>query len=167
MHICEFFSQFVWMLIFCSMLFVSVAFIISSRIYKKIYPGIKLNSNEVVLMPFRFVWPNPKSRFKVFIPIWLCKFTFYHNVLFIGHHVLLLLIVSQSSDWSSCPLIGHHVLWLVINVFWLVINVLWLFKMSSDWSSCLVYYILWKWDRQKDMISHMTIVFMWHSTNPI
>ena len=103
----NFSTQFVWMLIFCSMLFVSVAFIISSRIYKKIYPGIKLNSNEVVLMPFRFVWPNPKSRFKVFIPIWLCKFTFYHNVLFIGHHVLLLLIVSQSSDWSSCPLIGH------------------------------------------------------------
>ena len=43
------------MLIFCSMLFVSVALIITSRIYKKMYPGMKLNSNEVVLIPFRLV----------------------------------------------------------------------------------------------------------------
>ena len=43
------------MLIFCSILFVSVAFIISSRVYKKMYPEMKLNSEEVVLIPFRFV----------------------------------------------------------------------------------------------------------------
>ena len=55
MHICESFSQFVWTLIFCSILLVSVAFIISSRIYKNIYPKMKLCSNEVVLIPFRLV----------------------------------------------------------------------------------------------------------------
>ena len=43
------------MLIICSILFVSVAFIISSGIYKKMYPEMKLNSEEVVLIPFRFV----------------------------------------------------------------------------------------------------------------
>ena len=43
------------MMIFCSILLVSVAFIISSRIYKKMYPEIKLNSEEVVIIPFRFV----------------------------------------------------------------------------------------------------------------
>ena len=42
------------MLIFCSILLVSVAFIISSRVYKKVYPDMKLNSVEVVLIPFRF-----------------------------------------------------------------------------------------------------------------
>ncbi len=42
------------MLIFCSILLVSVAFIISSRIYKKIYPEMKLNTEEVVLIPFRY-----------------------------------------------------------------------------------------------------------------
>ena len=43
------------MLIFCSILFVSVAFIMTSRVYKKMYPGMKLHSNEVILIPFRFV----------------------------------------------------------------------------------------------------------------
>ena len=43
------------MWIFCSILLVSVAFIISSRVYKKMYPEMKLNSEEVVLIPFRFV----------------------------------------------------------------------------------------------------------------
>ena len=43
------------MWIFCSILFVSVALVISSRIYKKMYPEIKLNTEEVVLIPFRFV----------------------------------------------------------------------------------------------------------------
>ena len=55
MHICEFFFQFVWTLTFCSILLVSVAFIISSRIYKNMYPKMKLCSNEVVLIPFRLV----------------------------------------------------------------------------------------------------------------
>ena len=49
------FSQFVWMCIFCSILLVSVAFIVSSRIYKKMYPEMKLNSVELVLIPFRYV----------------------------------------------------------------------------------------------------------------
>ena len=48
------------MMIFCSILLVSVAFIISSRIYKKMYPEMKLNSEEVVLIPLRYVLPNPK-----------------------------------------------------------------------------------------------------------
>ena len=42
------------MLIFCSILLVSVAFIISSKIYKKMVPEMKLNSEEVVLIPFRY-----------------------------------------------------------------------------------------------------------------
>ena len=47
------------MMIFCSILLVSVAFIISSRIYKKMYPEMKLNSEEVVLIPFRYVLYGP------------------------------------------------------------------------------------------------------------
>ena len=122
----NFSTQFVWMLIFCSMLFVSVAFIITSRIYKKMYPEMKLNSEEVVLIPFRYVWPNPKLRFKFCFLIWLWKFV--HFIILSSYWPLcpLMLIVSQSSDWSSCPLIGpligHH-----------------------------VYYVLWKCDWQTDM----------------
>ena len=52
---CDFIPKFVWMMIFYSILFVSAAFIISSRVYKKVYPEMKLNSEEVVLIPFRFV----------------------------------------------------------------------------------------------------------------
>ena len=54
--------QFVWILIFCSISLVSVAFIITSRIYKKMYPEMKLNSNEVVLIPFRFVIYSPPTQ---------------------------------------------------------------------------------------------------------
>ena len=88
MHICEFFSQFVWMWIFCSILLVSVAFIISSRIYKKMYPGIKLNSEEVVLIPFRY-WSS--------CPLVLILSSDCSIWPLIVHMVLLLVIVS--SDW--------------------------------------------------------------------
>ena len=70
----------------------------------------------------------------------------------------------MSSDWSFCPLIGHHVLWMVISplighhVLWLFImssewssrplignHVLWLVIMSSDWSACplIGHHVLW------------------------
>ena len=48
----------------------------------------------------------------------------------------------MSSDWSSCPLIGHHALLLVImpsdrSSYPLIdYHVLWLAFMSSDWLSC-------------------------------
>ena len=45
----------VWMWIFCSILFVSMAMIISSICYKKMYPGIQLKSTELTLIPFRFI----------------------------------------------------------------------------------------------------------------
>ena len=46
------------MWIFCSMLSVSVSLVITSRCYKKICPGIKLISSELVLFPFRFKLKN-------------------------------------------------------------------------------------------------------------
>ena len=131
MQICKLISQFVWMMIFCSILLVSVAFIISSRIYKKMYPGMKLNSIEVVLIPFRYVWPNPKLRFQLWISIGLCNCTFYHKI-------LLLAIMSFAN--SSCPFIAHSVFWLGITSSdrskcpLISQNVLWLVMMSSDWS---------------------------------
>ena len=66
MHICEFLSQLVWSLILCSILFVSLAFIITSRIYKKMHPQMNLDSKEVVLIPFRFglVYEKMKTRSK-------------------------------------------------------------------------------------------------------
>ena len=48
----------------------------------------------------------------------------------------------MSSDWSSCPLIGHHALLLVImpsdrsSCPLIDYHVLWLAFMSSDWLSC-------------------------------
>ena len=57
------------MWIFCSMLFVSMSLVITSRCYKKICPGIKLISSELVLFPFRLkiyfqldlqlIWSSP------------------------------------------------------------------------------------------------------------
>lgn len=55
MHCCEFFTQNVWIWIFCSILFVSVALIGATKFYKKMFPGINLISTEVVLIPFRFM----------------------------------------------------------------------------------------------------------------
>ena len=64
MHICEFFFQLVWLLIFCSILFVSLALMISSRIYKTMHPQMNLDSNEVVLIPFRFGLVHEKMKTK-------------------------------------------------------------------------------------------------------
>ena len=47
------FPQDVWLWIFVSMLFVFVSLLICSKFYKKMYPGIKLISTELVLFPFR------------------------------------------------------------------------------------------------------------------
>ena len=41
------------MFIFFSILIVVVSLIIMSRIYKKMYPGMKLVRTELVLIPFR------------------------------------------------------------------------------------------------------------------
>ena len=85
-----FFPQFVWMCIFCSILLVSVAFIISSRIYKKMYPGIKLNSEEVVLIPFRY-WSLVIMSFGSHLVLWLFNMTSYCSIC----HLLVIV----SSDW--------------------------------------------------------------------
>ena len=47
------FPQEVWMWIFGSMLFVSVSLILCLITYKKLFPGIRLISIELVLIPFR------------------------------------------------------------------------------------------------------------------
>ena len=101
------------MCIFCSILLVSVAFIISSRIYKKMYPEMKLNSEEVVLIPFRYAWPNPKLRFQFCISIWLCKCIIYHKILFLAIRAIV------SSDWSSCLLYSLKVdrqTWQILHI---------------------------------------------------
>ena len=53
--ICEFSPQFVWSWIFFSMLCVTMSLKICSRCYEKMFPGIRLISNELVLLPFRLL----------------------------------------------------------------------------------------------------------------
>ena len=50
------------MWIFCSMIFVTVSLIICSKFYKKMFPGMKLISRELVLLPFRF-----KTKFSFYL----------------------------------------------------------------------------------------------------
>ena len=48
--------QFVWMWIFLSMFVVSVSLMICAKFYKEIIPGLRLNSTELVLFPFRLIF---------------------------------------------------------------------------------------------------------------